>query len=162
MLKEGDGVPADVAKAASLIDPYLSALDIKVASVKRMKEAVDPATLQMGVGPADMPPIKAASGEDLIVLNLDVRRTASKGHMPVRTVWILDEKGREHAGILKNDFAFGLSHEYQRQMVFRIPEGTRPAKVKFELGSLTLDLPPAVKAVIPKEHRYVPEPEHKH
>jgi TPR repeat protein len=162
MLKEGDGVPADAAKAASLIDPYLSALEIKVASVKRMKEAVDPATLQMGVGPADMPPVKANAGEDLIVVSFDVRRTAPKGSMPVRTVWVLDEKGGKHAGTLKNDFAFGLSHEYQREMVFRVPEGTRPSKVKFELGSLTLALPPAVKAVIPKEHRYVPEPEHKH
>jgi TPR repeat protein len=162
LLKEGDGVPADAAKAAALIDPYLSALEVKVASVKRMKEAVDPATLQMGVGAADMPPVKAAAGEDLIVVSFDVRRTAPKGNMPVRTVWVQDDKGKKYAGVMKNDFAFGLSHEYQREMVFRVPEGTRTPKVKFELGGLTLDLPAAVKAVIPKEHRYVPEPEHKH
>jgi hypothetical protein len=82
--------------------------------------------------------------------------------MPVRLVWVQDEKGQRYPSILKNDFAFGLSHEYQREMVFRVPQGTRTPKVKFELGGLVLDLPAAVKAEIPKEHRHVPEPEHKH
>jgi len=162
MLREADGVTADEKTAAALLSPYLSGLEIKVPAVKRMKEAVDPTTLQMGVAPSDMPPIKAAAGEDLIVVYFDVRRTAPKGNMPVRLVWVLDEKGQRYPSILKNDFAFGLSHEYQREMVFRVPQGTRTPKVKFELGGLVLDLPAAVKAEIPKEHRHVPEPEHTH
>lgn len=162
MLKEGDGVPADPGRAAALIEPYLSGLEVKVAAVKRMKEASDPAALHMGVAPSDLPPIKAAPGEDLIAVSFDVRRTAPKGNMPVRVVWVLDDKGQAYPGVMKSDFAFGLSHEYRREMVFRVPEGARTPKVKFELGGLTLDLPPAVKAVIPKEHRYVPEPPHTH
>ena len=41
------------------------------------------------------------------------------------------------------DSTWGQSDTFERELVFVVPAGFRPVKVKFELGGLTLDLPPA-------------------
>jgi TPR repeat protein len=142
--REGDGVPVDDAKAETLAKSLVG-LDIKVVSVKRTKQADDPNAFTVGVDPSEMPPVKADKGKDLIVVAFDVRRTTQGALMPIRGVWILDENGERHPSVLKTDFPFGQLPEYQREMVFVVPAGARPVKVKFELGAVTLDLPPAQK-----------------
>jgi hypothetical protein len=141
MLREGDGVPADTHLAAALVGS-LPPAQIKVVSVKRRRQAPDPTAAQLGVDPAELPPVKAGAGQDLLVVTLDVRQAARRAGLPVRTVWVLDSQGRRHPSLLKSDFPLGQEEHERREMVFLVPAGTRPVKVRFELGALTFDLPP--------------------
>jgi hypothetical protein len=142
MLREGDGVAADPQRAEALVGSAPRP-EVKVVSVKRTRQAPDPAAYQLGVDPEEMAPVKAGAGQDLIVVTFDVRRQPGGSLVPIRSVWVLDAKGGRHASLLRNEFPFGqLDHE-QRDLVFPVPQGTKPVKVRFELGALTFDLPPA-------------------
>ncbi|HEX6737861.1 MAG TPA: tetratricopeptide repeat protein [Vicinamibacteria bacterium] len=141
MWREGDGVAADAGRAAALLQGAAPA-EIKVVSVKRARQAPDPTAAQMGVDPSEMPPVRAAAGQDLIVVTLEVRRPAAGGAgLPVRSVWVLDRQGRRHPSVLKADLPLGQEEHETRDMVFVVPAGTRPVQVHFELGALTFDLP---------------------
>ena len=142
MLREGDGVPADAARAKGLLGNEPGP-EMKVVAVKRARQAADPAAYQLGVDPAEMAPVKAGAGQDLIVVTFEVRRPPGGAPVPIRSVWVLDAQGGRHASLLRSEFPFGQMDHEQREMVFPVPQGMKPVKVRFELGALTFDLPPA-------------------
>jgi len=144
MLREGDGVARDPARAAELVDG--PGPDITVVSVERTKQAPDPVAIQLGIDPLEYPPVTAESGQDLILVTFDVRRGPLARALPVRTVWVLDAEGRRHPSVLKGELPFGETDHERREVLFVVPEGARPVRVRFELGALTLDLPSPGKA----------------
>ena len=161
MYREGEGIPADATKAAALMDPHMNGLDVRILSATRAKWADDPTALQVGVSPHDMPPIVANPGEELAVLKFDVKRSAPKAQLPIRKVWVVDGKGERYASTLSSDFAFGQSAAYEREMVFRMPQGTKPVKVRFELGAVEMPLP-ALKDDTKKPVRKFEPEQHQH
>ncbi len=139
MLREGDGVPADEARAAVLVPAGVPQL--KVESVKRVHQAPDPSAALMGVDPAEMPPMKAGAGRELIVVRLGVRRGSGGAALPVRHVWVVDRQGRRYPSVMKGELPLGQEERETRDMVFVVPVGLQPAQIRFELGALTLGLP---------------------
>jgi TPR repeat protein len=141
MLLEGDGVPANPARGAELTESA-NGLEFRVVEVKRGTSMVDPSLTAFGIPESSLTPTKAAAGQELVFVALEARRTAEKARLPVRKLYLVDAAGRLFENHAPGDTRFGDKPLERREYLFKVPTGTRPIKVKLELGGVTLDLPP--------------------
>jgi uncharacterized protein len=142
MLMEGDGVPANPARGAELTRAA-NGLEFRVVEVKRGKSMVDPSLTAYGIPESSLTPTKAEPGQELVFVAMEARRTAEKAHLPVRKMFLVDDGGKLFENHAPGDNAFGDKPLERREYMFKVPAGTRPVKLKFELGGVTIDLPPA-------------------
>jgi len=103
---------------------------------------VDPSLTAFGIPESSLTPTKAAAGQELVFVALEARRTAEKARLPVRKMYLIDAAGKLFENHAPGDTRFGDKPLERREYLFKVPLGTRPIKLKLELGGVTLDLPP--------------------
>jgi TPR repeat protein len=140
MLVEGDGVPPDPARGADLTRSAIG-LQFRVVEVERRRTMVDPGLAAFGIPEASIPPVTAAPGQELIRVAIEARRTTDRARLPIRRMYLIDEAGRRYENHAAGDDPLGGKPLERRAFMFKVPAGTRPIKLKFELGTVTLDLP---------------------
>ncbi len=145
MYGEGDGVSMDRDKAAELLRSS-DGLEFRAVAVARSKRAVDPTLTAFGIPAASLDTTDAGPGKEFIVVGVEARRRDEASRLPVRKVWLLDAAGTRYENHSEGDADFGDRPLERRDYLFRVPEGLRPVKIRFELGAITLDLPPEGKS----------------
>jgi uncharacterized protein len=139
MLVEGDGLPTDPARGAELTRSAIG-LQFRVVEVARSRTMVDPGLAAFGIPESSIPPVTAAAGQELIRVAIEARRTADHARLPIRKMYLVDDAGRRYENHVAGDDALGGKPLERRAFLFKVPVGTRPVRLKFELGTVTLDL----------------------
>jgi TPR repeat protein len=145
MLMTGDGIPQDRPRAAELTRTA-EGLEFRVTEVKRGTKMVDPGLTAFGIPESSVPPTAADPGQELILVSMEARRTKESARLPVRKMFLVDASGRLYENHSAGDNPFGAKPLERRQYMFKVPAGMRPVKLKFELGTVLLDLPDEKKA----------------
>ena len=145
MLVEGDGVPPDPARGAELTRSAVG-LQFRAVDLKRGRTMIDPSLARFGMPESSIPPVTADPGFELILVALEVRRNAPSARLPVRRVFLIDDDGRRFSNHAPGDDPLGGKPLERREYMFQVPAETRPRHLRFELGTVTLDLSRLVAA----------------
>jgi hypothetical protein len=105
---------------------------IKVKSVKRAKEWVDPRFKNADFGPGGGPRIESQKpGFELFVVQINVKRLDEKARFELKEIWILDSSGKKYKSPVLIQDQLGETAEESREFVFSVP-------VKSELKRIQL------------------------